>query len=289
MGITKTYKSNEQRIKEEEEALEQAKKEFMEEQEKKSLAEEEGSQEEAVEEIEEDLEPEEATWKDRYGNLRRHSSDKEKTLKDQIKDLEKKLADKPSVVSDVEFPKTEKELQQWQEKFPDMARIMDRLVEKKAAEMFKQAEQKFEQYDKVTEDLAFSQFMSKVRKRHPDVDEVVAHDNADFHGWVESQPKWFSDMIYDQFEDSDSVIRILDIYKREKGLTKQDNKKRDKDAVKNVTSGSKPNISTEKEDKKLKESDIQRMSPQEYSERQEEIKAKLRKGEIIMDISAATM
>ena len=110
----------------------------------------EASQEESVvkeepkEEEEESLSPEEKSFKIRYGDLRRHSQQKEKELKDEIERLKNSVNSAP--------PKTEDELKEWAEKYPDVAGMVETIASKKAKEMFDSANIQIEELAKKEEE-----------------------------------------------------------------------------------------------------------------------------------------
>lgn len=287
------YQSNAQRIKKDEEELEELKKQMQgdpqEEEENESEDEQEteaATTEEVQEEEEkEELDPEEATWKKRYSDLRRHQTKTEKALKEEIDALKEKVNTAPKEMNPEELPKTKKELAEWRKKYPDIAEIVEEIAREQANVMFQEEKKKMDRYDEVITDLSYAQAMSKIRKSHPDLDTIL--DDDKFHDWVESKPSWFSEMIYEQHEDTNAVNEILNIYKIENGLTKKDQKEQTKKAAKSVaTKGKKPEVNTEGE-KTLKESDIEQMTEKEFEARYDEIRELRRKGLIELDISGA--
>ena len=38
-----------------------------------------------------------------------------------------------------------------------------------------------------------------------------------FHDWAEEQPKWVQDALYENADDPASVVRVIDLYKSDKG------------------------------------------------------------------------
>ena len=66
--------------------------------------------------------------------------------------------------------------------------------------------------------LLVNQQKQKIRETHPDFDTLRKAD--EFHDWAEAQPKWVQDAIYENADDPASVVRVIDLYKVDKGLTK---------------------------------------------------------------------
>ena len=70
----------------------------------------------------ESLNPEEKTFKKRYGDLRRHSQQKEDKLKEQIRALETQLSS--ATKEAIKLPKSDEEIASWAEQYPDVAKIV---------------------------------------------------------------------------------------------------------------------------------------------------------------------
>ena len=66
---------------------------------------------------------------------------------------------------------------------------------------------------------------------HPDFIEI-RQDDA-FHTWAEAQPKWVQNALYENIDDAQSVARVIDLYKVDKGIT---NKKKAKPSEKAAAS-----------------------------------------------------
>ena len=122
-------------------------------------------------------------------------------------------------------------------------------------------------------------------KMHPDFIEIRQDDT--FHNWAKEQPKWVQDALYENSDDPQSVIRVIDLYKMDKGLTPADKKKKTKDAAKTVAKNNKTQVDVEDVSSSVKESEVARMSAKEFEERSDEINAALRSGKFIYDISGS--
>ena len=115
--------TNEERIKKEEEELEQL------------LAEQKGETEQVEEPKEEEHETEEPktaeerSFKKRYGDLRRHQQSKEKEYEDRIKALEQQLTE--STKSEIKLPKSDEDIEAWAKQYPDVAGIVETIAIKK--------------------------------------------------------------------------------------------------------------------------------------------------------------
>ena len=122
--------TNEERIKKEEEELEQL------------IAEQKG---EAVEQEPQEAEPanaEERSFKKRYGDLRRHMQEKEKEWNERIQALESRKASDTIIP-----PKTPEEIDEWVKQYPDVAGIFNKIAEEKAKQMCSKAESRLKELD----------------------------------------------------------------------------------------------------------------------------------------------
>ena len=97
--------THEERIKKDEQELEELKKQAQGET-------EEPVTEEKAEDEEEPKNAEEKTFKKRYGDLRRHSQEKEREFQKQLDDLKVQL--EKATKKEIKLPKTEAEIDEWQ-------------------------------------------------------------------------------------------------------------------------------------------------------------------------------
>lgn len=226
---------------------------------------------------------EEKTFKKRYGDLRRHSQKKENELQQQIDDLRLQL--EASTKKEIQYPKSESELEAWMEKYPDVAQIVETIAMKKAHEQASEFESKFKQIDDMKSEARREKAEAELMRLHPDFEEI--RDTDEFHEWVEEQPKWVQDALYDNDSDAVSASRAIDLYKADKGIGKKKSTK-DKDAAKAVGTRSERSTPEGDESKSyIKESDVNRMTAQQYEARQEEIAEAIRTGKFIYDLSGS--
>ena len=233
-----------------------------------------------VEEDEEDdskLSREEKSFKKRYGDLRRHMAEKEKEWKE-------KLDVASTVQSDsIRAPKSDEDIEAWARKYPDVAAIVETIADKKASERFAAAEGRFKELDEAKYEATRTKAETSIRKAHSDFDELREADK--FHDWVEEQPKWVRDALYENSDDADSVIRVLDLYKVDNGLTPSDKKARAKDAAKTVSKGSRTSVDSNDSGSTIKESDVAKMSDKQFEDRYDAIQEAMASGKFVYDIS----
>ena len=269
--VSRNRTTNQDRIKKDEEEL----KELMEESGK--VQEEIKKAEEAKPELE--LSDEEKSFKTRYGDMRRHLAAKEKEYNAKIKQLEDKIGQTKKLVP----PKSDEEIKAWARQYPDVAGIVETIADKKAKQLFDKANIQLEELNKAKEEAIRSRAENEIREAHSDFDELRNSDQ--FHNWVEEQPKWVQNALYENTDDPASVVRVLDLYKVDNGLTRSAKKDKTKAAASLVDRGSKTKVDPSESSDKIRESDIAKMSDKEYEKNSEKINEAHRSGKIIYDLS----
>ena len=264
--------TNEEKRKMEEEELEQL------------IKEQEDATEKASEEQEvEPANAEEKTFKKRYGDLRRHMQDKEKEFQDQLNELKKQLSD--ATKKEMKLPKSDEDIEQWAKDYPDVAAIVETIAMKKASEQSSALEERMKVIDEMQQSATKEKAEAELMRLHPDFGDI--RDDDDFHEWAEEQPKWVQNALYENDSDARSAARAIDLYKVDRGITTK-NKSTSKDAAKSVnTKNSRSKPQQDESSSYIKESDVQRMSPQEYEKRSDEIMEAIRTGKFVYDMSGS--
>ena len=264
--------SNEDKRKLEEEEL----KKLMDEQ-SNSAEEQEVQKEEQVPET-----AEERSFKKRYGDLRRHTQEKERNYEDRIKKLEEQLNE--SAAQGIKLPTSDEDLDKWAAEYPDVAAIVETIAIKKAREQSKELEDRVKAIDEMRYEATREKAEAELMRLHPDFGTI--RDSDDFHEWAEEQPKWVQDALYENTEDARSASRAIDLYKSDRGIAKTKSKNTDKDAAKSVgTKSTRTRPETDETSNYLKESQVNKMSPQEYEKYADDIMESIRTGKFIYDIS----
>jgi hypothetical protein len=257
---------------------------------KRLEAQQRGEKSEAVEEEspetkETDTEVEEATlsaeersFKKRYGDLRRHMQEKEKEWNDKFETFEKRMQ-KESIIP----PKSDEDIEQWAKEYPDVAGIVETIAAKKAQEMFNKADVRLQELDKAQSEAERLKAENAIRKSHEDFDDLRSSD--EFHNWVEEQPKWVQDALYENSDDPASVVRVIDLYKGDKGLTKTAKKAKAKDAASTVTRRTKTSVDVDDANDVIRESDVAKMSDRDFEAKADEINKAIRSGKFVYDVS----
>lgn len=226
---------------------------------------------------EEPTDPEEKSFKKRYGDLRRHFSEKEKEWEAKIEAATR--AQSTSVLP----PKSDEDIAAWASKYPDVAAIVETIANKKADEKLALYKDKFEAYEKLTYETSRKKAEDVIRQSHPDFDTLRSSD--EFHTWAEEQPKWVQDALYENEEDARSVVRVLDLYKVDKGMTPSARKEKTKEAASLITAKNKATVDFDNDGERILESRVAKMGMDEYAKNEKKIMEAIRKGTFVYDLS----
>lgn len=267
--MSKPY-SNQDRIKKDEEELEQL------------IAQQKGeAQEKSVEE--EPTSAEEKSFKKRYGDLRRHMQQKEKDWEDKFKQLESQLKD--ITRKEIKLPKSDQDIETWAAQYPDVAAIVETIAIKKAREQSAGLEDRVKEIDELRATASREKAEVELMKAHPDFGEIRESD--DFHEWAEEQPKWVQDALYENDSDARSAARAIDLYKADRNI-KPKKSTNEKDAARSVGSrNSRSQPDTDSDKAVFRESDVNKMTAAQYEKAADEIMEAIRTGKFIYDMSGS--
>jgi hypothetical protein len=226
---------------------------------------------------------EEKSFKKRYGDLRRHQQNKDKDYEERIKVLEEQLTE--STKSEIKLPKSDEDIDAWAKQYPDVAAIVETIAIKKAREQSQGLEDTKKEIDEMKATASRERAEVELLKIHPDFSTI--RDSDDFHNWAEEQPSWVQNALYENDTDARSASRALDLYKADMNITTK-KPASNKDAARSVnsrTSRSEPN--TDNNDGAFKESQVAKMTPQQYERASDAIMEAIRTGKFIYDMSGS--
>jgi len=269
--VSKPY-SQEERIKRDEEELEQLMKE------------QKGEAETAEPEEAEPTSAEEKTFKKRYSDLRRHQQKQAEEFKTELENIKRQLSE--ATKKEMKLPKSDEDIEKWAADYPDVAAIVETIAMKKAKEQSSDLEERMKAIDEMQTSATKEKAEVELMRLHPDFGDI--RDSDDFHQWAEEQPKWIQEALYDNDNDARSAARAIDLYKSDKNISKVKPSKNAKGAAEAVST---KNARTKPQDSDasshIKESDVQKMSPQEYEKQSDEIMEAIRSGKFIYDLSGS--
>jgi len=228
-----------------------------------------------------DLSAEEKTFKQRYGDIRRHMKDKEQEWKLKFEKLESQL--ESATKNELVLPKSEKEIEAWSKKYPDVAGIVEAIADKKAQERSSDIDKRLKEVEELRVTAKREKAEAELAVMHPDFNTI--RDDDTFHEWAKEQPRWVQDALYENVDDAKSVSRVIDLYKADKGITTKKKPIEDKGAAASVTTKRTTTPSDNEEATYIRESQVAKMTMKEYEKRQDEIMDAQRSGKFIYDMS----
>jgi len=270
MALASRKYSRDDKIKKDEEELNQL------------LAEQKGEVKEEVQEEPEPTSAEEKTFKKRYGDLRRHAQQKEADLQEQINQLRDQLDS--ATKKQIQLPKSDEDIEAWAKQYPDVAGIVETIAIKKSKEQAKELEDRIQKINEMQESATKEKAEVELLKLHPDF--VDIREDDDFHNWAEEQPQWVQKALYENDNDAKSAARAIDLYKADRSIGKKKTSSKDAALATNPKS-TRTKPQTSEESTYLKESQVQKMSSQEYEKRADEVMEAIRTGKFIYDVSGS--
>ena len=270
MALASRKYSRDEKIKKDEEELEQL------------IAENKGEVKEEVQEEPEPTSAEEKTFKKRYGDLRRHAQQKEADLQEQINQLKEQLDS--ATKKQIELPKSDEDIEAWAKQYPDVAGIVETIAIKKSKEQAKELEDRIQKINEMQESATKEKAEVELLKLHPDF--VDIREDDDFHNWAEEQPQWVQKALYENDNDAKSAARAIDLYKADRNIGKKKTSSKDAAIATNPKS-TRTKPQTNEESTYLRESQVQKMSSQEYERRADEVMEAIRTGKFVYDVSGS--
>jgi len=266
--------TNEEKRKIEEEELEQLMKE------QKGEVEQEATEPEEAE----PTTAEEKTFKKRYSDLRRHQQKQAEEFKTELDAMKRQL--ESATKKEMKLPKSDEDIETWAAEYPDVAAIVETIAMKKAREQSTALEERLKAIDELQNSATKEKAEAALMQMHPDFDDI--RDSDDFHEWAEEQPKWVQDALYENDNDARSAARAIDLYKSDRGIGKETKSKSNKSAAEAVsTKNKRSKPQSDEASTYLKESDVDKMSTQEYEKHADEIMDAIRSGKFIYDLSGS--
>jgi len=269
--VNKPY-TQEERVKRDEEELEE-------------LMKAQRGEAEPEEEVEaEPTNAEEKTFKKRYSDLRRHQQKQAEEFKAELAAMKSQL--EAATKKEMKLPKSDEDIETWAKEYPDVAAIVETIAMKKAREQSSALEERLKAIDEMQNTATKEKAEAALMQMHPDFDEI--RDSDDFHEWAEEQPKWVQDALYENDNDARSAARAIDLYKADRNIGKATKSKSDKGAAEAVAPKNKRSKPQDNEASTyLRESEVDKMSTKEYEKRSDEIMEAIRSGKFIYDLSGS--
>ncbi len=238
----------------------------------------------ALDAAEEHLNPEEKTFKKRYGDLRRHEQKKAAQARDDLAGKDKEIERLMSQLkASPSMPKTEAEIEEFVKEHPDVAAVFETMISKRLQEKSAEIDIKFGEIADTTRKNTEDAAEIELKKVHPDFDEL--QDNPEFHEWAAKLPKVMQKALYEDGEDWRSASRVIDLYKADVAKAKRKTAKKP-NAAEAVKVPSRVADVTAPEGS-ISESQVAKMTADEYEANEDEITKAIQEGRFVYDLSGA--
>jgi hypothetical protein len=216
---------------------------------------------------------EDAVFKKRYDDLKRHYDETVSKHKDELIKLKKEK----EAISKQPIFKTKEELENWRRDYPEMYDSVMQITSEAQLKTKQELQEEMLEVKRQQSQLAREKAEVELAKKHPDYKEI--RESKDFHEWASIQDKMVQSWLYDNVDNSIAAARAIDLYKYDRGLsTKKVSESAKREAAKSV---SKTKVSETPSDKKIwKWDEISKMKPSEYDKFEKEIDTANREGRI---------
>ena len=208
-------------------------------------------------------------YKKRYDDLKRHYDGKIQEFKDKEKELEATLTQ--ATRQHIPLPKSEEELEQFRQEFPDVYDVVETIATKKAGEKAQSLEQELESFKEKEQSARAQAAYQQLLNSHPDFDDIRVDEK--FLSWLEDQPGSIADGILKNNTDAKLASRVIDLYKVDAGISKKRARKSQADAAASVSSPKSRDVTNEASgDKRIfTATQIAKMKPWEFERLESEI------------------
>ena len=217
---------------------------------------------------------EDAVFKKRYDDLKRHYDETVSKHKDEVLKLKKEreaLASKPIF-------KSKEELEEWRKDYPDMYDSVMQMTTEATMKAKEEMQEELLKIKKQQTALARDRAEVELAKKHPDFKDI--RDSSDFHDWASVQDSTIQSWLYDNTDNPKSAARAIDLYKYDRGLSDKKVKYDAKKEAAKAVSKTKPS-ETPTDKKTWKWAEIQKMKPDVYAKFEEEIDKAHKEGRIV--------
>ena len=223
---------------------------------------------------------EEDTYKKRYGDLRRHAQQEAARKDKELAEIKSQLD--AATRRQIKFPKSEEEVDAWSQKYPEVSKIIDTIAQKRVHEALEEGRKELDKVTQLETRINREKAEEALIAAHPDFKEIK-QDPA-FHAWVAEQPQNIQDSLYKNNTDARAAARSIDLYKADKGVERK-RKTATRDAARSVGKGGGASAPAPGKVSKYKESDVAKMSDEEYVSKQADIIKAMQEGNFEYDMT----
>ena len=218
-------------------------------------------------------------FKKRYDDLKAHYDRKINESRQKEEELEAKLrlAQKNKAMANYKPPKSDDELKQFKDKYPDVYDVVETISQRQAVQQTESLQEEVKTLRKREEDLVVQSAYRELVNAHEDFNEIK--DSSEFLEWLDNQPSSISDGVIKNNKDSKWAIRVLDLYKADSGLSKGKPKSATGAAASvTKTKAKSVNLDANSGKRIWKASEVQRLKPWEYEKVEKDIDLAVKEG-----------
>lgn len=219
-------------------------------------------------------------YKKRYDDLKKHYDQKlsefkrtEQELRDQAKEAEPQY----------QAPKTQEDLDRFRTEYPDLYDTVETVAHMRSQQEVEALRSKLSVIEQREAEIAAREAESALQERHPDFDQIRGDDS--FHEWAQDQPDQIQDWIYNNPNNVTLAVKALDLYKLDTGKGQGSRKRRSGNrqpqggSAADMVSTKTTNVDA-KEAKIWTESEIAKMSLDQFDRHEDEIKIAMEEGRV---------
>tara|TARA_R100000152_G_C6780507_1_gene213387 strand:+ start:1744 stop:2598 length:855 start_codon:yes stop_codon:yes gene_type:complete len=223
-------------------------------------------------------ESKDVNYKKRYDDLKKHYDNRIAEFKQKEQEL---LAEAAEKAPKYQAPKTLEELEEFKAKNPDLYETVETVAHLQSENQTEELRQQLTALQEREADIMKREAETILRERHPDFEDIRGDDA--FHEWAKEQPEDIQKWIYANNSDATLASRAIDLYKMEKGINQPPQKRQSKQEENRSAAdmvSTKTTAVDAKAPKVWTESEIAKMSIDQFDKYEDEIKQALAEGRI---------
>ena len=225
---------------------------------------------------EEESPQQETNYKKRYDDLKKHYDAKLNEFRQREQEL--MAASQP----EYQAPKSEEDLTRFREEYPDLYDTVETVAHMRAEEQMRDMRERFSAIEQREMEIARREAETALQERHPDFDEIRGDDF--FHEWAKEQPEQIQDWIYNNPDNVTLAVKALDLYKLETGKGRKGPGRPRKQAAPQGSAADMVSTKTTgidaKQPKIWTESEIAKMSLDQFDKHEAEIRDAISEGRV---------
>jgi hypothetical protein len=219
-------------------------------------------------------------YKKRYDDLKKHYDQKlsefkrtEQELREQSREAEPQY----------QAPKSQEDLDRFRTEYPDLYDTVETVAHMRSQQEVEALRSRFSVIEEREAQIAAREAESALQERHPDFDQIRGDDS--FHEWAQDQPDQIQDWIYNNPNNVTLAVKALDLYKLDTGKGQGSRKRRSGNrqpqggSAADMVSTKTTNVDA-KEAKIWTESEIAKMSLDQFDRNEDEIKIAMEEGRV---------